>query len=84
MTDLGMAAKLRAALELSPTILAVTDLEDGRLLEVNDAFLRATGYVREEIIGRPTVLPQQADPDVLAVRGADPGGRLGGAERVPR
>jgi len=53
MTDLGVGAKLRAAFELSPTILAVTALDDGRLIEVNDAFLRTTGYTREEIIGRP-------------------------------
>jgi PAS domain S-box-containing protein len=52
MTDLGVAAKLRAAFELSPTILAVTSLDTGHLLEVNDAFLRAMGYTREEIIGR--------------------------------
>jgi PAS domain S-box-containing protein len=53
MKDSGAAAKLRAAFELSPTILAVTSFDDGRLLEVNEAFLRATGYTREEIIGRP-------------------------------
>jgi PAS domain S-box-containing protein len=53
MTDLGATAKLRAAFELSPTIMAVTSLDDGRLLDVNDAFLRATGYARDEIIGRP-------------------------------
>jgi len=29
MTDLGVAAKLRAAFELSPTILAVTALDAG-------------------------------------------------------
>jgi PAS domain S-box-containing protein len=52
MTDLGASAKLQAAFELTPTILAVTSLDDGRLLEVNDAFLRATGYARDEIIGR--------------------------------
>ena len=52
MTDLGAGAKLRAAFELSPTILSVSDLEEGRLLEVNDAFLRSTGYTREEVIGR--------------------------------
>jgi PAS domain S-box-containing protein len=52
MTDLGTAARLRAAFELSPTILAVSGLDDGRLLEVNDAFLRITGWTREEIIGR--------------------------------
>lgn len=53
MTDLGTAAKLRAAFELSPTILAVSDLETGRLVEVNAAFLRITGWTRDEIIGRP-------------------------------
>src|SRR5438046_7791357 len=53
MTDLGSAARLRAAFELSPAILAVSSLEGGRLLEVNDAFLRATGWTREEVIGRP-------------------------------
>ena len=52
MKDLGAAAKLRAIFELSPTILAVTDLADGRIIEVNEAFLRATGYTREEIAGR--------------------------------
>jgi PAS domain S-box-containing protein len=53
MTDFGTAARLRAAFELSPTILSVSDLETGRLLEVNEAFLRVTGWTREEIIGRP-------------------------------
>ena len=53
MTDLGSAARLRAAFELSPTVLSVSDLETGRLLEVNEAFLKITGWTREEIIGRP-------------------------------
>src|SRR4051794_29129091 len=53
MTDVGTAARLRAAFELSPTILAVSDLETGRMLEVNEAFCRITGWTREEIIGKP-------------------------------
>src|SRR5678815_2530893 len=52
MTDLGTAAKLRAAFELSPTILAVSGLASGRFIEVNDAFLRTLGYTREDIVGR--------------------------------
>ncbi len=67
MTDVGTAARLRAAFELSPTILSVSDLETGRLLEVNEAFLRITGWTREEIIGRP--IPEIGfwiDPDVRA------------------
>jgi len=52
MTDLGAAAKLRAAFELSPTILAVSGLESGRFIEVNDAFVKTLGYTRDEIVGR--------------------------------
>src|SRR5687767_3913665 len=52
MTDLRATAKIRAAFELSPTILSISDLETGRLLEVNDAFLRITGFTRDEVIGQ--------------------------------
>ena len=57
MTDLGVGAKLRAAFELSPTILAVTALDDGRLIEVNDAFLRTTGYTRDAIVHNAVLDP---------------------------
>jgi len=78
MTDLGAAAKLRAAFELSPTILAVTDLEHGTFVEVNDAFLRATGYAREEVIGRPVpalglwVDPGQRERGLAGLRAGHP------------
>ena len=52
MTDLRATAKIRAAFELSPTILSISDLEEGRLLEVNEAFLRITGFTRDEVIGK--------------------------------
>ena len=52
MMDSAWAAKLQAVFELSPTILTVTGLDDGRIVEVNDAFLLATGYARDEVIGR--------------------------------
>src|SRR6184192_1455723 len=52
MMDAAWAAKLQAVFELSPTILTVTGLDDGRIVEVNDAFLLATGYSRDEVIGR--------------------------------
>ncbi|HKZ08251.1 MAG TPA: PAS domain S-box protein [Methylomirabilota bacterium] len=52
MTDLGPAEQLRAVFALSPAVLTVTDLESGRIVDVNDAFLRITGYDREEVIGR--------------------------------
>jgi len=52
MMDAAWAARLQAVFELSPTILTVTGLDDGRIVEVNDAFLLATGYSRNEVIGR--------------------------------
>jgi PAS domain S-box-containing protein len=48
-------AKLRAAFELSPTILCITGFHDGRVLDVNEAFVKATGYARDEILGRTAV-----------------------------
>jgi PAS domain S-box-containing protein len=49
----GFGAKLRAVFGLSPTILCLTGLEDGRVRDVNDAFLHTTGFTRDEVIGRP-------------------------------
>jgi PAS domain S-box-containing protein len=36
----------------SPDWIAISALSDGRLIEVNNAFCRITGYSREEVIGR--------------------------------
>ncbi len=46
------AATLRAVFKLTPTILSITDLETGRLVDVNDAFVRVSGFSREELLGR--------------------------------
>lgn len=43
------------AFHSSPAALSIAPLEDGRLLEVNAAFLRMTGFSRAEVIGRTTV-----------------------------
>jgi PAS domain S-box-containing protein len=51
MKDLGRMANLGAAFELSPALVTVTRLNDGRIVEVNEPFLRATGYARDEIVG---------------------------------
>src|SRR5690242_15157046 len=61
---LSIEAKLRAAFELSPTILAITTAGEGRLLEVNQAFVDLHGYAREEVIGRTvTELDLWVDPE---------------------
>ncbi len=42
-------------LQSSPDLIALNAMSDGRFIEVNDAFLKATGYTRDEVIGRTTL-----------------------------
>jgi len=59
----GFGEKLRAVFGLSPTILCLTGLKDGRVRDANEAFLSTSGYTREEILGRtPVELGLWADP----------------------
>jgi PAS domain S-box-containing protein len=53
--DSSAQAKLRAVFELSPVIMCITGVEDGRLRDVNEAFLKLTGFTREEALGRTTL-----------------------------
>jgi PAS domain S-box-containing protein len=46
---------LLKAFQLSSDAFAVTRVDDGRLIEVNDAFLRLFGYERDQVIGRTTI-----------------------------
>jgi PAS domain S-box-containing protein len=43
------------AFHLSPLSIAISTLPDGVYREVNESFLRFTGYTREEVIGRTSV-----------------------------
>lgn len=57
-----MLRRLSMAVEQSPTSIAITDTR-GRIEYVNDAFLRITGYTRDEIIGaNPRILNNGATP----------------------
>ena len=42
------------AFNASPVPMSIVTYRDGRYIEVNDAFLRNSGYERDEIIGRTT------------------------------
>jgi PAS domain S-box-containing protein len=53
--DSSAQAKLRAVFELSPVVMCITGVEDGRLRDVNEAFLKLTGFTREEALGRTTL-----------------------------
>jgi PAS domain-containing protein len=48
------AADYANIFRLVPTPASITSLPDGRFLEVNDAFCRAMGYAREQVIGQTT------------------------------
>jgi len=44
--------KFEKAFRSSPDWLVISTLEDGLYMDVNEAFLRTTGYRREEVVGR--------------------------------
>jgi len=47
--------KFAKAFRASPDAITITTLEEGRYIEVNDSFLRLSGYTREEVIGRTSL-----------------------------
>jgi PAS domain S-box-containing protein len=47
--------RFRSAFAGSPAVMSLSRLRDGVIYEVNDAFLNATGYSREEVIGHSSV-----------------------------
>lgn len=55
--------KFSKAFHSSPDWFTISTLDDGRYLEVNDGYLRATGYSRDEVIGHSALeLGIWADP----------------------
>lgn len=44
--------QLSAAFQVSPDAMSITRMSDGSLVEINQAFERATGYTREEALGK--------------------------------
>jgi diguanylate cyclase (GGDEF)-like protein/PAS domain S-box-containing protein len=80
-------AIVAALLDLSPAGVAVTDLETGRFLEVNEAFARATGYPRAELLllcDRDLAAPSSAADDTGELQVVDDGDRFGPHERRQR
>jgi PAS domain S-box-containing protein len=44
--------KFRKLFQANPSIVSITTLEEGRFIDVNDAFTETTGYSRDEVVGR--------------------------------
>ncbi len=57
--------KLTAIYEASPTPITLSTLEEGRYIEVNEAFTKLTGWDREEVIGKTSsdlgIWPESAE-----------------------
>jgi PAS domain S-box-containing protein len=47
--------KFRTAFHSNPEAMSITTLADGVYLDVNNAFLRVTGFTREDVVGRRSV-----------------------------
>ncbi|MCP4576914.1 MAG: response regulator [Deltaproteobacteria bacterium] len=47
--------KFSKAFQNAPLLMTISSVEDGRYLDVNDAFVRITGYAREKAVGERSV-----------------------------
>ncbi len=57
--------RFEKAFRNSPDSITITDVETGRIIEVNDGFERITGYRRNDIVGRTTLeMGIWKDPEV--------------------
>jgi PAS domain S-box-containing protein len=52
MDKVSLEQRFAKAFQVSPAALAISRLDDGTLINVNDSFLRLFGYQREEVMGR--------------------------------
>lgn len=47
--------KFSKAFQISPALMAISEIESGRYVNVNNAFLQTLGFTREEVIGRTSL-----------------------------
>jgi len=66
ITDLALSEeKFSGAFESSPSLMAISTLEEGRFIDVNETFLNVLGFMKDEVIGRTsTELGLFSDPEI--------------------
>ena len=47
--------KFSKAFQHTPTLFSISSVQDGKYIDVNDAFLRVSGYSRDEVIGKTSI-----------------------------
>ncbi|MBK8794119.1 MAG: PAS domain S-box protein [Holophaga sp.] len=47
--------KFSKAFQYAPLLFTISDLKDGKYLDVNDEFLRISGFSREEVLGKTSI-----------------------------
>jgi PAS domain S-box-containing protein len=47
--------KFARLFRLAPDVITISSIADGRYIDVNEAFLKVSGYTRDEVIGRTSV-----------------------------
>lgn len=61
---IALESKFSAAFQISPDPLAITDIASGEIIDINRSYEEATGFSRDELIGRSTKeLNIWADPE---------------------
>lgn len=53
--QLKLEERFRKAFNANPEPISIATIEEGRYIDVNESFLRVTGYRREEVIGRTSL-----------------------------
>ena len=65
----GYSAALRRSFQLSPVATSISRVEDGRILDANEAYCALFGYTRAELVGRSmSEMGLIAEPLARAVR----------------
>ena len=54
---------IETVIRLSPDIICITDFNDGKIIDINEGFCNATGWTREEAIGKTTTELNIYPPD---------------------